>query len=57
MTDQQPPIDPLMALKQIRILLHVASESGDLDAIEKHVAMAQAIINKALPRKKKTLGT
>jgi hypothetical protein len=53
MTDEEPPIDPLEALKRIRVLLQVAADSGDIDAIEKHFAMAQVIIDKALPRRKR----
>lgn len=37
------------ALRHIRALLKVDPESGDLDAIEKNVAMAQVIIDQALP--------
>jgi hypothetical protein len=42
-------MDPVEALRHVRTLLKVALESGDLDAMEKHVAMAQTIIDKALP--------
>jgi hypothetical protein len=52
MTDNDPPIDPIDALKQVRVLLFVASERDDMDAVQKHIEMAQAIIAKALPRKK-----
>jgi hypothetical protein len=52
MTDSDPPIDPIKALKQVRVLLFVASERDDMDAVQKHIDMAQAIIAKALPRKK-----
>ena len=53
MTDHESPIDPGEALKQVRILLFVASERDDMDAVQKHIEMAQAIIAKALPRKKR----
>lgn len=49
MGDQETPIDPLQALKQVRILLFVASERDDMEAVQKHIEMAQAIIAKALP--------
>ena len=52
MTYQEPPIDPLEALKHIRTLLQVAADSRDIDQIEKNLAEAQAIIDKALPRKR-----
>jgi hypothetical protein len=52
MTDQEPQLDPLEALKQVRVLLYVASERDDMDAVHKHIEMAQAIIAKALPRKR-----
>lgn len=44
-------MDPVEALKHIRTLLQAAADSGDLDAMEKHLAMAQEIIKKALPKK------
>jgi hypothetical protein len=47
----EPEIDPIKAVKQIRILLFVTSERDDMDAVQKHIEMAQAIIAKALPRK------
>lgn len=50
MTDPEPPIDPVEALKQVRVLLFVASERDDMEAVQKHIEMAQAIIAKALPR-------
>lgn len=53
MADQEPPIDPIKALKQVRILLFVASERDDMDSVQRHIEMAQAIIAKALPRKKR----
>lgn len=52
MSAQKPPIDPLEALKHIRVLLRVAADSGDLEQIEKRLAQSQAIIDAALSRKK-----
>jgi hypothetical protein len=52
MTDQEPPVDSLEALKHIRVLLQVAADSEHIDQIEKHLAKAQAIIDKSLPRKR-----
>lgn len=56
MADQDSPIDPIEALKQVRILLFVASQRDDMDAVQKHIEMAQAIIAKALPRKTSVKG-
>jgi hypothetical protein len=50
----EPEIDPIAALKQVRVLLFVASERGDMDAVQKHIEMAQAIIAKALPPKRRS---
>jgi hypothetical protein len=52
MADQKPPIDPLEALKKVRILLFIASKRDDMDAVQKRIEMAQAIIDRALPRKR-----
>jgi hypothetical protein len=52
MIDREPPIDPLEALKKVRILLFVASERDDMEGVQKHIEMAQAIIDRALPRKR-----
>jgi hypothetical protein len=52
LTDQDPPIDPVEALKKVQSLLSLASTSGDIDAIEQYVAAAKVIIDKALPAKK-----
>lgn len=52
MTDQELPIDPIDALKKLRILLFIASKRDDMDAVQKRIEMAQAIIDRALPRKR-----
>jgi hypothetical protein len=52
MTDQEPLTDPYEALENVRALLYVASESDDMDAVQKHIEMAQAIIKKALPMRR-----
>ena len=52
MSDQEPPIPPIEALRKVRILLFVASESDDMDRVQLHIEMAQAIINEALPLRK-----
>lgn len=44
-------MNPIEALKFIRTLLNAIADSDDLDVVQKHLAMAQEIIKKALPRK------
>jgi hypothetical protein len=51
MADQEQPTNPLDALKKLRILLFVASKRDDMEAVQKHIEMAQAIVDKALPRR------
>lgn len=42
-------MDPVEALKQIQVQLTSAAESSDVDAIQRHVGRARAILAKALP--------
>jgi hypothetical protein len=48
MTNQDAQIDPVEALKDIRTLLRVAAEIDDMERVQKHIAMVQEIIKKAL---------
>ncbi len=41
-------MDPVEALKHIRTLLRVAAENEDMEAVQKHIALVQEIIKKAL---------
>jgi hypothetical protein len=52
-------MDRVEALKAIRTLINVASESGDIDFIYKQLRQMRNIVNKAIPaptleRRKKT---
>jgi hypothetical protein len=51
MTEQEPQIHPIEALRKLRILLFIVSKRDDMDAVQKHIEMAQAVIDKALPRR------
>lgn len=42
-------MDHVEALKAIRTLINVASESDDIDMIYKHLRMMRIIVNKAIP--------
>lgn len=46
-----PPLDPKEALKHIRTLAKVASDSDDLEAVQKILKEILAAVDKALPRK------
>lgn len=42
-------MDRVEALKSIRTLINVASESDDIDFIYKHLRQMRNIVNKAIP--------
>lgn len=49
-----PPLDPKEALKHIRTLARVASESDDLEAVQKVLKEILKAVDKALPRRRRS---
>lgn len=46
-----PPLDPKEALRHIKTLAKVASDSDDLEAVQKVLKEILAAVDKALPKK------
>lgn len=48
----EPALDPAEALKHIKTLALAAQDSHDGAAVQKHLEMIVALVDKALPRKR-----
>jgi hypothetical protein len=49
-----PSLDPIEALKHIKTLARAALESGKNDIAQEHLEMILALVDKALPRRRRT---
>jgi hypothetical protein len=49
-----PPLDPQEALRHIKTLALAAQDSSDMDMIHEHVRMILALVDKALPRRRRS---
>jgi hypothetical protein len=49
-----PPLDPIEALKHIKTLARAGQDSDDPGALRKHMEMILALVDKALPRRRRT---
>lgn len=48
-----PPLDPVEALKHIKTLARAAQDCTDLETVQEHVEMILALVDKALPRRRR----
>lgn len=48
------PLDPKEALRHVRTLARVALDSDDADVAQEHLKLILAIVDKALPRRRRT---
>lgn len=48
------PLDPVEALKHIKTLARVGQDSDDAAALRKHMEMIVTLVDKALPRRRRT---
>lgn len=53
MPNPDPPLDPKEALTHIRTLIGVASQSDDVEIVQKLLVEMLNVVDKALPRKKR----
>lgn len=47
-----PDLDPIEALRHVKALVRVASDSDDLEAVQKVLAEVMKVIDKALPKRR-----
>lgn len=48
------PLDPKEALTHIRTLARSAQESADVEVVHQHVEMILTLVDKALPRRRRS---
>lgn len=48
------PLDPKEALKHIKTMIRMASETDDFDLVRKLLGEMQRVVDKALPRRRRS---
>lgn len=49
-----PPLDPKEALRHLKTMIRMASETDDFDLVRKLLGEMQRVVDKALPRRRRS---